>query len=299
MVLLRDISMVLNNTIENEGFFQELQWLLPVDFYDDLYNSDKSELFKELTTDNIEGVVPARHCKIYYNDTPIFRPIKREMLRDYVCKNNFKYAVGFHTFKGDKIVIDKNNSFSGIRIYIDNMLLCDENELLQSLDHYGLLAHTSNGQLQSVRGIGAMIYITDKVNISANARRTFIEVTDNDSLEFLKMLAEFVNTIYDTRYALSNYISAKSKQQAGQERLQQLRTIALDNLRKLAKENVELASDEEENKNDFANMSITEKKKTIKKEISANLNLKLKEYIKQLDVLELENAFRNFVDWLK
>jgi hypothetical protein len=70
-------------------------------------------------------------------------------------------------------------------------------------------------------------------------------------------------------------------------------------LRKLAKENVELASDEEENKNDFANMSITEKKKTIKKEISANLNLKLKEYIKQLDVLELENAFRNFVDWLK
>jgi hypothetical protein len=98
---------------------------------------------------------------------------------------------------------------------------------------------------------------------------------------------------------LSNYISAKSKQQAGQERLQQLRTIALDNLRKLAKENVELASDEEENKNDFANMSITEKKKTIKKEISANLNLKLKEYIKQLDVLELENAFRNFVDWLK
>jgi molecular chaperone HtpG len=299
MVLLRDISMVLNNTIENEGFFQELQWLLPVDFYDDLYNSDKSELFKELTTDNIEGVMPARHCKIYYNDTPIFRPIKREMLRDYVCKNNFKYAVGFHTFKGDKIVIDKNNSFSGIRIYIDNMLLCDENELLQSLDHYGLLAHTSNGQLQSVRGIGAMIYITDKVNISANARRTFIEVTDNDSLEFLKMLAEFVNTIYDTRYALSNYISAKSKQQAGQERLQQLRTIALDNLRKLAKENVELASDEEENKNDFANMSITEKKKTIKKEISANLNLKLKEYIKQLDVLELENAFRNFVDWLK
>jgi hypothetical protein len=162
-----------------------------------------------------------------------------------------------------------------------------------------LLAHTSNGQLQSVRGIGAMIYITDKVNISANARRTFIEVTDNDSLEFLKMLAEFVNTIYDTRYALSNYISAKSKQQAGQERLQELRTIALDNLRKLAKENVELASDEEENKNDFANMSMTEKKKTIKKEISANLNLKLKEYIKQLDVLELENAFRNFVDWLK
>ena len=179
------------------------------------------------------------------------------------------------------------------------MLLCDENELLQSLDHYGLLEHTSNGQLQSVRGIGAMIYITDKVSISANARRTFIEVTDNDSLEFLKMLAEFVNTIYDTRYALSNYISARNKQQVAKERLQQLRTTALDNLKKLAKEEVELTNDNEEIQNDFVNMSVTEKKKVIKKEISTNLDLKLKEYINQLDVYELENAFKAFVDWLK
>lgn len=299
MVCLKDISMVLNNTIENDDFFQELQWLLPVDFCDDLYKSDKKELFEELTTDTVENVVPVRYCKIYYNDIPIYRPIKREMLRDYVCKSNFKYAVGFHTFKGDKIAIDKNNSFSGIRIYIDNMLLCDENELLQSLDHYGLLEHTSNGQLQSVRGIGAMIYITDKVSISANARRTFIEVTDNDSLEFLKMLAEFVNTIYDTRYALSNYISARNKQQVAKERLQQLRTTALDNLKKLAKEEVELTNDNEEIQNDFVNMSVTEKKKVIKKEISTNLDLKLKEYINQLDVYELENAFKAFVDWLK
>ena len=39
--------------------------------------------------------------------------------------------------------------------------------------------------------------------------------------------------------------------------------------------------------------------KVIKKEISTNLDLKLKEYINQLDVYELENAFKAFVDWLK
>lgn len=299
IVFMQEISMVLGNTITDDDFFQELQWLLPVDFSDELYQSDKKELFEDLTVELIADAVPARHCNIYYNDEQIFRPIKKEMLRDYVCKSNFKYAVGFHTFKGDKIVIDKKNSFSGIRIYIDNMLLCDENELLQSLDHYGLLEHTSNGQLQSVRGIGAMIYITDKVNISANARRTFIEVTDNDSFEFLRMLAEFVNNIYDTRYALSNYVSARSKYQAGAEQLQQLRENALYNLKKLAKENVELTAENEETDIDFEEMSITDKKKLIKKAISNQLDNKLKEYIKSLDKYDLENAYKDFLDWIK
>lgn len=44
---------------------------------------------EELTTDMVENVVPVRYCKIYYNDISIYRPIKREMLRDYVCKSNF------------------------------------------------------------------------------------------------------------------------------------------------------------------------------------------------------------------
>ena len=244
-------------------------------------------------------VIPVQSCKICYNDKQIFRPIQKSMFRDYVCKSNFKYAVGFHTFNGDKITIDKNNAFSGIKIYIDNMLLCDENELLQSLDHYGLLDHTTNGQLQSVRAIGAMIYITDKVNISANARRTFIEVTDADSLEFLKMLAEFVNTIYDTRYALSNYISAKAKQQADVNKLQKLREEALLNLRKLAKEDVELVSEAEDSTELFAKLTPNEKKREIKKAIMSQLDLKLKEYLRQLDELELENAYRRFIDWLK
>ena len=295
LVCLQKISMVLNNTIEDCDFFQELQWLLPVDFDEELYKSNEKGLFEELTMEEAGSAAP----KIYYNDNKILRPIKKDMLREYVCKSNFKYAVGFHTFKGDKIFIDKKNSFSGIRIYIDNMLLCDENELLQSLDNYGLLTHTSNGQLQSVKGIGAMIYITDKVNISANARRTFIEVTDNDSLEFLKMLAEFVNTIYETRYALSNYISAKVKQKATAERLQQLKRVALENLRKLAKEDVELTNEGEEEDDDFSSMSDIDKKKVIKKQISNQLNVKLNEYLKQLSDFDLEHAYQQFIEWLK
>lgn len=297
LVILQDISPVLENTIAQEDFFLNLQWLLPVDFDNELYNIKEKELFKELTGGQ-NNIVPVEYCRIFYNDTQIFRPIQKQMLRDYLCKINFKYAVGFHTFKGDKIVIDRKNSFSGIRIYIDNMLLCDENELLQNLENYGLLEHTANGQMQSVRGIGAMIYITDKVNISANARRTFIEVTDNYALEFLKMLAEFVNTIYDTRYALSNYVSAKGKYEKESEKLQKLRDSALQNLKKLAKEDIELISEPDEEKLNFTDLSITDKKKAIKKEISFCLNNNLREYLDQLENYDLNNAYRNFLDWL-
>ncbi len=299
LVILNDITMVLNNTIYNDDFLQQLGWLLPVNFFDNLYKSKAGELFDEITTEDDSKIIPARYCSIYYNDHPVLRPIKEEMLRDYVCKCDFKYAVGFHTFNGDKIAIDKNNIFSGIRIYIDNMLLCDENELLQSLENYGLLEHTTNGQLQSVRGIAAMIYITDKVSISANARRTFIEVTDNNSIEFLKLLAEFVNRIYDTRYALSNYVSAKNKQQVGEEKLSKLRVNALENLRNLAKENIELTIGDSDAEIGFDNMSITEKKRFIKNKISVQLDCKLKEYIKQLSTFELEDAYERFLEWIE
>ena len=178
------------------------------------------------------------------------------------------------------------------------MLLCDEKELIQSLENYGLLGHTTNGQLQSVRGIAAMIYITDKVSISANARRTFIEVTDSNSIELLEMLAEFVNRIYDTRYALSNYVSAKRKQQVGEEKLEELRAKALVNLRNLAKENIELTIEDGDEENDFNNMSVTEKKRRIKKKISAQLDSKLKEYLKQLDTFELSDSYEKFVKWI-
>ena len=297
LVVLEDISTVLNTTIESDGFFENLQWLLPVDFQQELYSSENGELFKEFTTQEDEGHPIISYCKISFNDIPIYRPIKKDMLRDYLCKNNFKYALGFHSFNRSKIAIDRNNTFTGIRIYIDNMLLCTEDELLRSLDNYGLLTHTLNGQLQSVRGMGAIIYITDKVNISANARRTFIEVTDTDSIEFLKLIAEFVNTIYDTRYALSNYMNAKDKHEQNAELVMKLKENALVHLKKLAKENIELPDDPETIS--FETLSIPEKKRMIKKNISQRIDTKLKNYLSQLNVFDLENSFEQFIEWLK
>ncbi|MCI8344311.1 MAG: hypothetical protein HFE25_07720 [Clostridia bacterium] len=297
IVILKKIKTVLKNTIEDDDFINRLNWLLPVDFEKDLYCSDKGELFRELTSNTDDN--PIRYCRIFYGDRQLFRPIKDKDIRKYLCKNNFNYAVGFHSFNGNKIAIDKDNSFSGIRIYIDNMLLCDENELLQNLDHFGLLEHTSNGQLQSVKGIGAMIYITDKVNIVANARRTFIEVTDTASLDFLRMLAEFVNIIYDTRYALSNYFSAKSKQKADEKKLVDLRQKALDSLRILAKENIELSAEQEDNTLKFESMSVAEQKRAIKKKIELSYESDLKLYLKEISDFDFENAYDNFIRWLQ
>ena len=46
-------------------------------------------------------------------------------------------------------------------------------------------------------------------------------------------------------------------------------------------------------------MSITEKKKLIKRAISNQLDNKLKEYIKSLDKYDLENAYKDFLEWIK
>lgn len=295
LVILKNISPVLKNTILGDEFKSDLEWLLPLDFQPELYNVDQRILFEELSTESY-GVVCVKCCPIYYNDEQLFRPIKKDMLRKYVCKCDFKYAVGFHSFNSDKICIDKNNPFSGIRIYMDNMLLCDEKELLQNLENYGLLSHTINGQMQSVRGIGAMIYITDKINISANARRTFIEVADNDAIEFLNLLAEFVNIIYDARYAVSNYFSFKEKNSKDVQKLNELREDANQKLLRLANDKIEILNEPVES--DFKELSIYDKKKIIKKHISSELSKYLKEYLKYLDQYELDNAFDNFIGWL-
>ncbi len=300
IVVLKDITDVIKNIIEDNEFIDNLQWLLPIDFRSELYNPDKEDdLFKELTTNkNKDDSLPTiKYCNIFYDNQKLLRPIKKEMLRTYLCKNNFKYAIGFHAFRNDKIMIDKANSFSGIRLYIDNMLLCDENELLQSLDNFGYLKHTLNGQLQSIKGVGAMIYITDKVNISANARRTFIEVTDNNSIEFLELIAEFVNTVYETRYALSNYASAKKKTEDQGEKLNILKTKAIECMQKLATENVSLPEFEEEI---YEELSEIEKKKRIKKNITTQIDRSLKNYLEQnqFDKSDLNEATNNFFKWL-
>lgn len=293
IVLLESISSIIIRTIQEKDFKNKLEWLLPVDFESELYNlTNYKELFNDLKSNEF---MPIKSCKICYNNQQLYRPINKNMLRKYVCKSDFDYAIGFHTFNSDRICIESNNQLSGIRIYIDNMLLCDENEILSTLDKYGLLDHSINGQIQSIRGIGAMIYITDKINISSNARRTFIEVIDGNAIKFLQLLNEFINTVYDTRYALSNYASMKEKGEKNTEKIAKLKNEANQSLGKLANEKIILPEVEEKN---FDELTEIEKKRLVKNIISTKINEKIKDYIKLNNINNIDSAFEDFLYWV-
>ena len=306
LVVLKDISTVLKSVIDDEHFLDNLGWLLPVPFLPELVtqsieNANSYELFAELMTKsapNSEETIPAKSFDIFYNSNKIHRPLKGDMLRKYLCKSNLdQYAICVHAFSNKKIEIKKENPFSGIRIYIDNMLLCDENELIPALQQYGLIRQGSIFEvIQAVRGIGAMIYITDKVNISANARRTFIDVTDGDSFRFLDLIGEFVNSIFKARYALSRYDAAKRKEDTENEKLNSLKETALQSLESLAHSEIVLEPDEIPVA--FEDLSKTEQKRVIKSVIDKELRLNVKTYLSQTEEYNPETCFSDFKTWL-
>lgn len=297
MVRLRDFNTILKSTMKETDFIKELEWLLPVKFKDELLKGKARELFEEITEKQGQICVPAESFPIIFNERTLERPIRESMLRDYLCKRDLSYGVCIHCFKRDKISISKLNDFSGVRVYIDNMLLCDETELLPMLQQYGLIQHTANELIQSVKGIGAMIYITDKVNISANARRTFIEVTDQSSLEFLENIAEFIEDVYETRYALSKYQSAKKHIEDKTVNLDNLKEEANESLQKLAREVIDVAEKEDEG-TDIEKLSATEQKQMIKRKIVKEINSKIRIYVAQTDTFDYENAYEDFKLWL-
>ena len=118
LVMLKNIHPILKQTIgiDEEDFYKELGWLLPVKFKDELLTSELKPLFEDLATPIVEtGLVPAKAYNITFNNKTIERPITREMIRDYTCKTSFgKYAIGFHSFNRSKIAIERGNEFSGI-----------------------------------------------------------------------------------------------------------------------------------------------------------------------------------------
>lgn len=297
LVIMQDISKILADAISGSEFQTDLGWLLPVKFKDELFQSEDKQLFIDFSEQDGDNIVPALAYNVFFNGTPIERPIELVMLRNCLCSIDLKYAVGFHTFRNDRIAIIKDNPFSGIRIYIDNMLLCDENELLPALKELGFIEHTVNELIQSVKGIGAMIYITDKVNISANARRTFIEFADSDSIEFLRLLAEFVENIYKTRYALSKYGSSKNKIGIEQKKLDELRDKANEALAVLAQEKITV-DDKDARVPEFDELSENEQKQVIKKKITNEINEKVKEYLMQTTTFDYKNAYHDFLTWL-
>ncbi|MDD3123825.1 MAG: ATP-binding protein [Candidatus Izemoplasmatales bacterium] len=303
LVIMKKINLVLERAIQDSNFLNDISWLLPVTFKQELLEAEKvGELFKELSTENEMNVTPAKCYNFFFNESKVERPISLETLRSYTCKVDLTYAIGIIDFNSNQISIKKGNLFSGIRIYIDNMLLCDENEFLPILSNLGLIDHSANELIQSTRGIGAIIYITDKTSISTNARRTFIEVADASSIEFLTLLAEFVKKIYNARYALSKYSSFKKKiindNEESKEKLNNLKTLAAQTLSELAKEKIVL-NEQFQTDIPFQELSLTEKKATIKKFITKQINSDIQEYLKSVtDPKDYTNSYDDYITWV-
>lgn len=297
LVVLDNINFVLKHAIERDSFPNKLGWLLPVKFCDSLLSGDIKNLVLKMQEPAFDtSVIPAKHFNVYYNDKLLERPLTPQKLRRYTCKTSFsEYAVGFHSFNQTRFTISKGNDFTGIRLYIDNILLCDETELIPALLQYGLLNGSSNELIQTVKSIGAIIYITDKINISANARRTFIELTDADSYDFMRLLADFVSRIYSARYSLSRYRNAENSQNKVEEKVNALKAVAIEALKNLAKDEIKI--DVEQKQDNFEDLSPTDQKKAIKKEINKYLNPKIKAYLQQTTDFDYDNAVNDFLTW--
>lgn len=305
LVVLNDITPVLKNAIQDKKFKEDLEWLLPVPFHEELRTPLNSDCWHELFEDleqqpafKKDFSAPAKSFDIQYNGSSLKRPIIRARIRDYLCKSNLgEYAVCVHTFSNAGIAINNKNSFSGIRMYIDNILLCDETELIPALQQFNILPRTSNEAIQSVRGIGAVIYITDKINISANARRTFIDVTDEDSITFLKLIGEFIESIIQARYAMSKYFSAQKKELQEYEQLQDLKGKAEAALVKLAQQEI-ILDDQPDPSSDFSALKPNERRQIIKAKITKSMNEKIKRYVEEEQNLDPENCIDSFISWL-
>jgi hypothetical protein len=291
LVVLHNITYVLSNAIQDKSFIEQLSWLLPVRFKNELCsgNSD-SLLFLELNQE-----LPT--IDVLFEGTPIERPIQRNYLRDYTWAREYdSYAIGFHTVNANQIAIG-NNPFRGIRIYIDNMLLCDETELIPILQQFGMIKHTTNELIQSVRGIGAIVYIKDKINIVANARRTFIEVTETEAIQFLKLLANFVEEVLVARYALSDFQSAHKKGIKDLELIEKYRVAAQDALQALAEKQIIVSNPEPPV--EFPELNIDEQRRIIKRSIIKELGLLVNEYLRLKNEFHWDSAFRDFYYWMK
>jgi molecular chaperone HtpG len=300
LVILDNMNLILNQTITSDkgDIYTELGWLLPVKFKNELLESNVKQLFEEITEVAPETMtIPAKSYNITFNDVPLERPISLDMLRDYTCKTNFKYAIGFHSFYRDKIAVTRGNLFSGIKLYLDNILLCDENELIPFLHNNGFLSHSVNELIQSVKGMGVIIYITDKVNISANARRTFIEVTDHDATELLKSLAKFIRTIVAARYDLSRYSTAKNDVDQQKEKLDQLREAANMALKQLASDEITIES-EYDTPSEFKDLNDTEKKQAVKRKLTREMNQRIKIFLSQTSAFDYDNVVSDFITWV-
>ena len=142
-----------------------------------------------------------------------------------------------------------------------------------------------------------MIYIVDKVNISANARRTFIETTDQDSMNLLQMMGTFVDNVNAARYALSKYASALKNSESIESDIEIKKEKALTQLQKLASDEIQIEVKQEEKQTEFEKLNITEQKKIVKTKISRVINESIKEYLNNATSFNIETCTEDFKTW--
>lgn len=298
LVIMENLSPLLTDVIGEKDFMNNLGWLLPVDFEHEIFSNDRCKD----AIDYISKTIPdsLRSYDITFNNQPILRPIKKDDLRSYSIVKNLDYGFMFLNFNNDRMIIDKKNIFSGIKVYLDNFLLCDENELIPSLARYRFLKSSStNEMIQSCRTIGGIIYISSKSLIFANARRTFVEVYDSDSLNFLNNVGSCIAGINETRYSLSRLHSEIKKVDKNQTRVDMLLQRANEHLAALTNFDCPIDDAFLKSEQNFEDLSPDEQKKLLKKKISTVIDKYISEFIEQYSVSDYQTASDDFFLWLK
>lgn len=310
LVQLIQCSNVLLNVIEKPDFFEELEWLLPVAFDDSILFCESVEEFRMLGEPQVLSfngnekqtqIIPTESFDIAFDNHKLTRPFKYDDLRDYTCIKDLKYGKCVVTFSVTKLDIIRGNSLTGIKIYLDNVLLCDESELIPMLAKFNVISNKSvNDLIQSCKSIGALLYITDRISISANARRNFIEVTDEASFEFLRLISEFVRNIYEARYAMSKYQSYLKKKIEETETDATRKEKEKEKLKQRAQEALKVLGDYKcpDLSEEVVQNSRKDEKEFIRKRILRYITDKIREYMYQVVELDSNDPVDSFLNWL-
>lgn len=237
LVIMEGLSMPIRMDADNDAFIQNLKWQLPVDFesalYEPKYFNLIGEIIQTVVSANPEKPREALFCEISYNDIPLYRPIDKTILsQNYFCRNYFgvdplignitvDLAVGLYAFnrslstkfKNDDYepavsYTDKDNAFCGIRIYVDNMLIADTDEVMSLLETCKSIYDFRKDLLRKTMNI--IIYITN--DIATKDIKKELVVADNEYLiKTLKAISEFLNRIYTADKTFRLYKTFKEK----------------------------------------------------------------------------------------
>ena len=153
--------------------------------------------------------------------------------------------------------------------------------------------------IQSCRTIGGIIYISSKSLIFANARRTFVEVYDSDSLNFLNNVGSCIAEINETRYSLSRLHSEIKKIDKNQTRVDMLLQRANEHLAALTNFDCPIDDAFLKSEQKFEDLSSDEQRKLLKKKISTAIDKYINEFIEQYHGSNYQTVADDFLLWLK